>query len=439
MSEAGRPTDSCAEQIALLNRLNNKGNRHNALDARRAKGSRRRRLRVVDPRPGAEQDRVLVVDDEILVRANDVGPVLDDLGGEYRDEAEALGGALVRVVPTPRRRRMVPDAIRFLRGRGRGAQVVGANHVVIMGGTDKGGVTPEIAVESIGNGTTSSNGPLVIVVDTGIDGASAGRGDGWLDGVAAADMAQDLDPLGPGRAAGGLQLLDLGAGHGTFVAGVVRQVAPDSDVKIIRALEVDGTGTELEVAEAIRRAAAMFRQSDKHGILNLSLGFETIDEEEPLALELALNQVPDDVLVVAAAGNASSGIKLWPAAFERVIAVGSHQGDPDRTPSEWSNLGTWVAFSARGECVVSTFVNGREMDPPRGPERQLYDPHPDTFDESDPIAMWSGTSFSAPQIAGALAREWGADPSLTPIQVRQKVEQGQPPSPMHGVLMEELL
>jgi hypothetical protein len=47
--------------------------------------------------------------------------------------------------------------------------------------------------------------------------------------------------------------------------------------------------------------------------------------------------------------------------------------------------------------VVSTFVAGTET-PEADPDG------PDTFAGPDPWASWSGTSFAAPQIAGAVVR-----------------------------------
>ena len=51
--------------------------------------------------------------------------------------------------------------------------------------------------------------------------------------------------------------------------------------------------------------------------------------------------------------------------------------------------------SAVAEGVVSTYVEGKES-----PELDLQ---PDTYGP-DPWAFWSGTSFAAPQVAGAVAR-----------------------------------
>ena len=63
-------------------------------------------------------------------------------------------------------------------------------------------------------------------------------------------------------------------------------------------------------------------------------------------------------------------------------------------PADWSSRGDWVDISTMGEGVRSTYVKGQEH--PR------IDPQPDKFPR-DPWAVWSGTSFAAPQVAGAVA------------------------------------
>ena len=79
------------------------------------------------------------------------------------------------------------------------------------------------------------------------------------------DIAGDVDPLDrfPLRRPDGY--LDLAAGHGTFVAGIVRQVAPRAEVTVYRAVDSDGVGTEVTVACEMIRAVKEGAQ-----IINLS-------------------------------------------------------------------------------------------------------------------------------------------------------------------------
>lgn len=225
-------------------------------------------------------------------------------------------------------------------------------------------------------------GVRIAVIDTGINCADTEWARSWLHGIP--EDAANRDPL----RATGKSTLTSGGGHGTFVAGVIRQIAPAAVVNVYKALDGEGTGDEERVACAILRAAA-----DGADIINLSLGSETYRDRPPVALEAALQAIPDHIVVVAAAGNQGSRRPFWPAAFKRVIAVAAL--DVDGGPAPWSNRGSWVDLSTRGEGVVSTFVYGEEA-----PED---DPNPENFEVKAPWAMWSGTSFAAPQVAGLIA------------------------------------
>ena len=72
-------------------------------------------------------------------------------------------------------------------------------------------------------------------------------------------------------------------------------------------------------------------------------------------------------------------------------------------PAAFSSRGDWIDFSTVGVDVRSTYVTGTE-DPGVDPGAQLMPPVPTTFVGPDPWAVWSGTSFSAPQVAGRIAR-----------------------------------
>ena len=359
----------------------------------------------------SDRDPVLIVRDQVLVESSQAEVAQRLLRDQYQPSGRIIGGSVTRLVRVSTSPLSVPEAVFKLRENDVQAS---ANHVAMLGGTDKSGATPEPTEHPLEYGRTSSHGTRVVVIDTGLDRGARERDDGWLDGVNAV-AAQDIDLLDVVNAQGVVHadgLLDLGAGHGTFVAGIVRQVAPDADIRVLRALDTDGVGSEETIAEAIGRAVPLFEETDGRGVLNLSLGMETLDGQEPVALRLALDQLPPDVLVVAAAGNAASGIRLWPAASKRVIAVGSHCGDNDLTPSSWSNHGSWIDFSARGERIVSTFVAGEET-PGTGAEDDPYDPDPDMFELPNPYALWTGTSFSTPQVTGRLANLLAERPDLT--------------------------
>jgi len=69
-----------------------------------------------------------------------------------------------------------------------------------------------------------------------------------------------------------------------------------------------------------------------------------------------------------------------------------------------SSRGFWVTCSTVGQGLRSTYVYGKES--------PLIDPGETEFLPPDPFAVWSGTSFAAPQITGAIARLYQA-PGVT--------------------------
>ena len=133
----------------------------------------------------------------------------------------------------------------------------------------------------------------------------------------------------------------------------------------------------------------------------MSLGLMTIDDQPPVALTAAVDTVQHvrpGVVIVASAGNMGLDVPMYPAAMPEVTGVAALNPDvrnPSRAP--WSNYGDWVDCSAVGVGITSTFVEG-------------YEPHTENgqlvteFFGNNSWAYWSGTSFSAPQISGAVAQ-----------------------------------
>ena len=245
----------------------------------------------------------------------------------------------------------------------------------------------EALVAAAGGPAAAGAAVRVAVIDTGI--AADRRDDGWLSQIARTE--DNTDPL-DALPAGPDGLLDYQAGHGTFVAGVIQRVAPQAQIRMYRAADSDGFATDHDIAEAILRA-----QADGAQIINLSLGGRTADDQPPPATADAVARVRREsdgaTVIVAAAGNYGDGSRVWPAALPGVEAVAGLTAY--LTPSAWSSYGPDVRFSTVAEGIRSTYVSGTES--------PVFDPAPDVFGP-DAWAMWSGTSFAAPQIAGAVAR-----------------------------------
>ncbi len=217
------------------------------------------------------------------------------------------------------------------------------------------------------------------ICDTGIWSKAAAFHPGWLGGSYAIEAGDD-DPLYDHD-----DVLALQGGHGTFVAGVVRQAAPGVQFDPEVAYQQTGVGDE----ESLVRALAGL--SSTVDIVNLSLGCYTQDNLPPLSIAHALAGLDRRVVVVAAAGNAGSDRPSWPAAFKQVISVAAMRrshGLPE--PAGYSNYGPWVDACAVGDRI-STYVTG---------QWGLAGAEPFQFDG---FARWAGTSFAAPHVAGRLA------------------------------------
>jgi thermitase len=319
---------------------------------------------------------------------------------ELRDEfglvvADDLQGSVVRLEDAPDpaadARPSTTDLLERLRATGIEADF---NHIVPLGGVvmkAHGGQEPSSGARPFPAVPIPASGdaPLVAVIDTGI--SMERRTDGYLQNLLQPDNLDALDVLPFPERDG---LLDAAAGHGTFVAGVVQQVAPGARLRVYKVTDSEGICTDHQVAEAIRRAVA-----DGAQIINLSLGTPTADGNPPPAMLAAIRDVPEKVLVVCAAGNDGNDVPMWPAAladtFGNVVAVAGL--DPDGRPSAYSSHGPWVTCSTIGQGVVSTYVIGTEDGAVTG------NADPDTF----PANSWAsgvGTSFAAPQITGGVAR-----------------------------------
>ena len=212
-------------------------------------------------------------------------------------------------------------------------------------------------------------GVKVAVIDTGIDllhPAFAGRlapVSEWKDFVDGDNYPQEV--------AGNLH------GHGTGVAGVVLQVAPNVTILPLRVLDGNGLGNTDDVIAAIDWA---FRKGAD--VINLSLG-ATVDVA---ALNTMVNYVASrGVYVVSSSGNTGDRSVTYPAANAN---LGSGDG-------KYLSLGVGSVSSGDKKSGFSTYGDRLEL---VAPGESLYTPAPDAQ-----IGYWSGTSFAAPVASGALA------------------------------------
>jgi subtilisin family serine protease len=283
------------------------------------------------------------------------------------------------------------------------------------------GVVPSTAAATFGSkGRTSiREKPVVVaVIDSGADlthpafaghlwtnkGEIAGNGvdddhDGIVDDVHGASMVGgDGNPVDS-------------EGHGSLVAGLISSnparasgypggMAPRAKLMILKVDRPDGTTDIVAAARAVTYAVA-------HGakIINISWGgrFDSAPLERALARASAAG-----VLLVAAAGNDGGDLtNFYPAdyALPTMISVASTCRD----------LSSLADFSNYDKLTVDIAAPGCSI---VGPGKQ-----DGTFWTSE------GTSFSAPEVAGAAARLWTEHPRLTAVALRRALLAGASTSP----------
>ncbi len=218
---------------------------------------------------------------------------------------------------------------------------------------------------------STGEGTSVAILDTGID-ADHEAFDGHVQtGWDFVDDDDDPDDERSGLDADGDGMADETWGHGTHVAGIVVQVAPDADIVPYRVLDSEGEGRVFAVA------AAIFDATDREvDVINLSFGLD--HQSKSKMLEDALKYAKDaDVLVVAAAGNDGLDDKRYPAAEKDVMSVGALDLDAQEMAS-FANHGGWVEVAAPGVSVMSALPDGQ-------------------------FGIWSGSSMAAPFVTGQAA------------------------------------
>jgi hypothetical protein len=250
------------------------------------------------------------------------------------------------------------------------------------------------------------NFPVVAIIDTGFAGNYKPP---QLSNEVTEDRPGDIpDTDGDGY-------LDPVAGHGTFIAGIIKHLVPGALLRNIKLVGPLGDADEHSLASAIRALVASSAERPPPDILNLSLAGYALEDMKDLALAIRLLQRAHGTVVVAAAGNDATCRPTYPAVLPGVVGVGAVDGEG--RPAPFSNYGPWVRASSLGVDVVSYFF---EWDGARPRPGELVD----RDDFSHARATWSGTSFAAPHVAALIARRLIADGGHLPGQVEDVLGSG---------------
>jgi len=180
--------------------------------------------------------------------------------------------------------------------------------------------------------------------------------------------------------------------HGTEVAGVLAAIAPDSSIMPLRVFDDNGQTDLFSVAKAIRYAV-------QHGaqVINMSFGTMTNSNAIQNSITYAKSM---NVTMTASAGNNNTNSPQYPAAYSGVITTAATNISDQK--AWFSNYGGDVVMDAPGDNIILPYPGG------------LY-------------SVVSGTSFSAPVLAGTAAlirslRTTGTTASITGAAVNINAE-----------------
>ncbi len=239
-------------------------------------------------------------------------------------------------------------------------------------------------------------------------------GNGYVDDVVGYDFIDrpdaipagefdDRDPIPSADSLGGFSW------HGTAVAGVatsrpgdpqegIAGVAPDTRLVALRAFGRDGRGRTDDIASAI-----VYGAEKNLDVLNLSFGR---DRAVPLIEEAIEYTNAQGTILVGSAGNNLTDAPHYPSDYPDVLSVVWLGEDGELPRVNRSQFGIGVDLGAPGTNVYTT-------DFPADKLRAG-----DELTRSDLYRSPNGSSFSAPQVAGAAALLRSFDSSLSPASIR---------------------
>ena len=224
-------------------------------------------------------------------------------------------------------------------------------------------------------GGATGRGVRVCILDSGIERNHplVGR----IDGAVSISLADD------GQVVVEEETEQDVCGHGTACAGVVRSLAPDTEIYSVRVLGPASRGRGSVLLAGLQWAVAQ-----GYDVVNMSLS-TTKKEFGRLLQDAADNAYFRRTVIVAAAHNMP--VESFPWRFSSVVSVGSHE---EADPLLYNaNPSPPVEFFARGVNVDVAWPGGATI-------------------------RATGNSFATPCISGVVALILSKHPGLTPFEVK---------------------
>jgi subtilisin family serine protease len=224
----------------------------------------------------------------------------------------------------------------------------------------------------------AGKGIKIALLDSGVEAAHPRlQGLRLADDLAIVDEGLALSTV----AGGGRDVF----GHGTAIAGILREVAPEAQIGSFRVL-----GEHLRSRSLIIREGARLALERGYQILNCSFGCAREDHV------LLFKDWIDEAYVrgrhvVAASNNQDFSRREWPGHFPSVITV--QFAHCDRPDALFGRRGQLVEFAARGQDLEVAWLGGASK-------------------------KVTGSSFAAPHVAGLLARLLSCCPTLSPLHAK---------------------
>lgn len=300
-----------------------------------------------------------------------------------------------------------PDVIEELANRDDVAQVIPDFEVhlvevsVVVGDVEVLTTTTAWGVEKINapqvwdliyNGINiNGTGVNVSIIDTGINYNHPDLASNYIGGY---DFVNnDTDPMDDNW-------------HGTHVAGTVSGtgvggnktgVAPGSNLFGVKVLNADGNGSYSNVIDGVQWSIV-----NGADIVSMSFG----GPHESSMTTMVNNAIAAGVLPVIAAGNDGPGVSTieCPGDEFNATTIGSTDSSDTIAPSSSRGPVTWVDGTYTKPDVTAPGVNIKSTDYSGG------------------YATASGTSMATPHVSGAAALILQAYPDMTPLEVRQLLE-----------------